>query len=42
MRKYYSDSSQSEGDDDNVDHTYNPYSFKRLENAIFKAKKPVQ
>jgi hypothetical protein len=25
-----------------VDHTYNPYSFKKLEKAIFNQKKPVQ
>ena len=25
------DSSESDSDDDRVDHTYNPYSFKKLE-----------
>ena len=28
-------SSRSSDDSENADHTYNPYSFKRLQNAIF-------
>ena len=32
-------SSMSSGD---VDHTYNPYSFKKLEKAIFNQKRPAQ
>ena len=34
-------SDDSSSDDDRVDHTYNPYSFKKIENAIFNKKKAV-
>lgn len=36
-----SESSESSSDGDRVDHTYNPYSFKKIQKAIFNKKKPV-
>ena len=36
-----SSSSSSDSDnDDHIDHTYNPYSFKKIEQAIFKKNAP--
>lgn len=30
--------SSDDGENSNIDHTYNPYSFKKLEKAIFRKK----